>query len=615
MLLDHKLSFEHIETGMPLTIAISEFYKLLGNGEISILAEMDDQSILKGTDLKLAQSALSAIDVRAAYYVNAVLNAGIPPSSQKYVPQIIRKCASELGDSMPPSVRTVLRWCSKSSGREAMTIEHGSGYIRSRSPKRYERELACIKRWYMTEDRRSIVDTYAIYFTESKEAGLQPISASTFNRIIRSMNQYLICKSRYGDKHASAKFRTTFKTQPVATRPNQVWQVDHTPLDFIVVCQNGIPLGRPTVTSIIDSYSKFIVSCYIYFGAPSKTSIFKALKIAICPDSEQESMFHIRGFEGGFGLPQRVIGDRGSAELSHEMRLRAKELGFDWENCAAYTPYEKPDIEGFFRRLKGIPVSAGRVYKASEVTVAEPKTHAVLTLDVFRKHLYQFIHESHHKSINRLTGERPLDRMMEGLKKNPPIRLPVNSDVYDLLAAREYQRVVDHKGVQLFDLIFAGPEIDQLKKSRGHSFRTAVRIDPTNLSSVFVMDPANNRWVRAYSTNQPYTQNLSLAQHLLIKEEKRKRNAESGKVIEWLEAKALLAKEVLSDEKAGRKIRLRDAKKRAIFRGSGGDGSDQVLAAADVLDKISRKINLGVLSTDIELTSEVSSWNLGGQDV
>lgn len=183
ILLDHKLSFEHIETGMPLTIAISEFYKLLGNGEISILAEMDNQSILKGTDLKLAQSALSAIDVRAAYYVNAVLKAGIPPSSQKYVPQIIRKCASELGDSMPPSVRTVLRWCSKSSGREAMTIEYGSGYIRSRSPKRYERELACIKRWYMTEDRRSIVDTYAIYFTESKEAGLKPISASTFNRI------------------------------------------------------------------------------------------------------------------------------------------------------------------------------------------------------------------------------------------------------------------------------------------------------------------------------------------------------------------------------------------------------------------------------------------------
>ena len=203
---------------------------------------------------------------------------------------------------------------------------------------------------------------------------------------------------------------------------------------------------------------------------------------------------------------------------------------------------------------------------------------------------------------------------MEGLKKNPPIRLPVNSDIYDLLAAREYQRVVDHKGVQLFDLIFAGPEIDQLKKSRGHSFRTAVRVDPTNLSSVFVMDPASNRWVRAYSTNQPYTQNLSLAQHLLIKEEKRKRNVESGKVIEWLEAKALLAKDVLSDEKAGRKIRLRDAKKRAIFRGSSGDGGDQVLAVANVLDRISRKINVGVLSTDIELTSEVSSWDLGGQD-
>ena len=96
--------------------------------------------------------------------------------------------------------------------------------------------------------------------------------------------------------------------------------------------------------------------------------------------------------------------------------------------------------------------------------------------------------------------------------------------------------------------------------------------------------------------------------------EKRKRNAESGKVIEWLEAKALLAKDVLSDEKAGRKIRLRDAKKRAIFRGSSGDGGDQVLAVANVLDRISRKINVGVLSTDIELTSEVSSWDLGGQD-
>jgi Mu transposase, C-terminal len=47
---------------------------------------------------------------------------------------------------------------------------------------------------------------------------------------------------------------------------NQVWQCDHTPADILVVDQEGEVLGRPCLTTVIDTYSRCIVVVERPFG-------------------------------------------------------------------------------------------------------------------------------------------------------------------------------------------------------------------------------------------------------------------------------------------------------------------------------------------------------------
>jgi putative transposase len=64
---------------------------------------------------------------------------------------------------------------------------------------------------------------------------------------------------------------------------NQVWQCDHTRVDLLVVDQVGEVLGRPWLTTIVDTHSRCIMSIHIGMEAPSAVVVCLALRHAILP--------------------------------------------------------------------------------------------------------------------------------------------------------------------------------------------------------------------------------------------------------------------------------------------------------------------------------------------
>lgn len=92
---------------------------------------------------------------------------------------------------------------------------------------------------------------------------------------------------------------------------NQVWQCDHTPADIFVVDSHGDPLGRPTLTTVIDTYSRCIMGIYLGLERPSAAVTGLALRHAILPKQYQ------RGYEPqnlweSYGVPQYLYTDAGS---------------------------------------------------------------------------------------------------------------------------------------------------------------------------------------------------------------------------------------------------------------------------------------------------------------
>jgi putative transposase len=84
---------------------------------------------------------------------------------------------------------------------------------------------------------------------------------------------------------------------------NQVWQVDHTRADVLVVDQTGVVLGRPWLTIVVDTYSRCIMGIHLGFDAPSSAVVCLALRHAIMP-KQYSSAYELQGNWGTYGLPQ-----------------------------------------------------------------------------------------------------------------------------------------------------------------------------------------------------------------------------------------------------------------------------------------------------------------------
>ncbi len=63
---------------------------------------------------------------------------------------------------------------------------------------------------------------------------------------------------------------------------NQVWQCDHTRADLLVVDQMGEVLGRPWLTTIVDTHSRCIIGINLGMEAPSAV-VYAASTTGTCP--------------------------------------------------------------------------------------------------------------------------------------------------------------------------------------------------------------------------------------------------------------------------------------------------------------------------------------------
>lgn len=70
-----------------------------------------------------------------------------------------------------------------------------------------------------------------------------------------------------------------------ASRPNALWQADHTQLDIILLDEDGTE-GRPWLTAVIDDYSRSVAGYFLGFDPPSSLRTSLAMRQAIWRKSD-----------------------------------------------------------------------------------------------------------------------------------------------------------------------------------------------------------------------------------------------------------------------------------------------------------------------------------------
>lgn len=444
---------------------------------------------------------------------------------------IIARVASEIGDPKPPHWKTVSGWHTLMERVDFATklplcprySERGT--VGPRLPIVVTNIVFdAINQIFLTtqqHDCRSIYDAVVAEIGRRNlslppEDHLNPPHRSTIYRWIRSIDG--ITRKRFREsKRAAALAYSPVGQGPRADEPNAVWEIDHCKIDLIVVTNDGIPIGRPWLTMVLDRYSRAIIGYYLTFDPPSAHSVMACLRHAIMPKvGTLERYPNLKIDYPFYGLPKVVVVDNGLEFHSASFVSAMHDLGIHIEYAPAFRPQWKGRIERSFgtiaRRLfHQIPgTTRSNVRKRGD---KNPVADACLTYAEIEGTLLDFITNDYSVSPHKGIGNTPKSAYLDSGFR--PL-LPSSVRDLDILLLCETTRVARHDGISLHRLQYNSTDISRIRSANNGSIRLKVKFDPTELGHIFVQDPKSGLYISIPAVDQEYAKGLSLAQHKTI---------------------------------------------------------------------------------------------------
>jgi len=270
------------------------------------------------------------------------------------VEALVRLIADRIGDSKPPGWRTVCRdyrkWLAAGRDIRAIIPRHAE---RGKAGTRLAPEVKAvsdqvIQELYMTAERKRVPEVHLEIARRLSDANKYrpetdrlPIpSRSTIYREIQRRPPYETMVARYGKRRADMEFRVSV-AGPETSRTLQRVTMDHTPADIIVVDDHSmLPLGRPTITSALDEYSRCPTGFYSGFEPRSCLSVMRCLKHAILPKTYvQRELPGIKNRWECYGVPELVVVDNPAEFHSSHFERACLQIGADIQYAKVLVPW------------------------------------------------------------------------------------------------------------------------------------------------------------------------------------------------------------------------------------------------------------------------------------
>ncbi len=260
---------------------------------------------------------------------------------------------------------------------------------------------------------------------------------------------------------------------------NQVWQVDHTRADVLVVDQSGEVLGRPWLTIVVDTYSRCIMGIHLGFDAPSSAVVCLALRHGILP-KQYSSAYELQGNWGTYGLPQYLYTDGGKDFRSQHLEQVATELGIVL--CLRRKPSDGGIVERPFGTFNTQFFSTLPGYVNSNVIERSPvaESEACLTLMQIERLLVRYLVDHYNPSVDARMGDQSrIGRWEAGRIAQLPL---LGDRELDLCLMRRDQRTVYRSGyLQFANLTYQG---EHLAAYAGET--VILRYDPRDITTIFI---------------------------------------------------------------------------------------------------------------------------------
>lgn len=421
----------------------------------------------------------------------------------------VRKAAKQAG--VNPA--TIYRWIEKYevTGRVSSLVpmQRGPKPGNTKLPEEAEEIVeATIDELYLDKQRRKVQPVCREVVRRCRNAGVKPPHPNTVRNRITAITERRKMERRVGGRAAREKYEPIKNEFPDGRWPLDVVEIDHTPVDVALVDDvDRLPIGRPSLTLVMDVFSRVVPGFYVSLDAPSSLSVGLSLSHAVLP---KERWLVERGLGGEWpvwGLPGSVHVDNAKEFRGRMLRRACEEYGMD----LVWRPPGRPNFGGHVERLLGtfnaeVHNLPGTTFSNIEERLDyDSEGRAVMTLSEFESWLTTYITQVYHTRIHSELGVPPINKWEEGVlgtDTRPGRGLPARVRDEDRLRIDFLpyeERTVQRYGISLDGIAYYGDVLrrwvhakDPENKDRKRKF--LVRRDPRNIASVYFFDPDLERY-------------------------------------------------------------------------------------------------------------------------
>lgn len=269
----------------------------------------------------------------------------------------------------------------------------------------------------------------------------------------------------------------------IVERPLDVVQIDHTPMDIVVVDDlYRQPLGKPYLTLAIDVATRSILAFVISFVPPSATTVSLCMTIIVSPKADWLKQLGVAGDWPMAGLPKCLHLDGAAEFKSKALRRGCGQYGIElvYRERPHYGGHIERLIGTKMSKLKALPGATGGSPKARRAY--DPDKHAALTLRELETWFAQQIVGQYHQDPHRgLKGSTPGGAW--ALHPAPSTMAPGTLKRFRIAFLPAVVRTLRRDGVVFEHMRYWHPIFSQWLARRQP---LTLHFDPRNLSIVYV---------------------------------------------------------------------------------------------------------------------------------
>ena len=529
-----------------------------------LVQEFSEAAII-GPSAPVQQDSDGSIGAKRANYVLAVRG----KTKNEAIQSILTLWASLEWPNKPPGYSTVMRWHAKANGypNPACALRAGHKKKGRRSPWYVKDVLDVMRgvrdsRFMAMNPRISIAKAVEIVgdkirlinAARPKSEQFEIPGRKAFVAILKEIDAAEVLAARYGADKALAMLRISLGGVKV-TRPLERVEIDHTVLSIILLDDNFEPIGRAFITAAKDAFTRSVVGYYWGAENPSVVSLARCLKHAIQPKIGFLTRYeNVESEWPCFGAAESWVIDNGMEEHADALRQAGAECGVQKvEFCRRASPWQKPNIERFFRTqdqslLHGLPGTT--MENIAKRTDFDPKKDVLIRWSTFGRILAKWVVDIYMQAPQKILKNRSPSKAWNDSKNLFTPYVPEQSTILDCLFLRQVNgRLLDHEGIEFDCLVYNSLDMGLLRSKFGPRLKVNVRANDEEISFIYVQVPGRDIWVRVPALDQEYAEGMTRWQHKKCKQMK-KVCAEEGVDLSLAQAREQIRDDVDAEARA-----------------------------------------------------------------